>query len=273
MQPQLTAIQLSSRQHPQQNLATVERLLADLPKERPQLVVLPEAFSCFGAGDRAQLAIAEEDGNGDIQRQLANLAQQHQVYLVAGTLPLQAGNRFAAASLCFGPDGERLARYDKIHLFDVDVADNTKQYRESRWTQPGAQIVTVDCGFAVVGMAVCYDVRFPELFKAMRQAGADIIVLPSAFTQVTGAAHWHTLIKARAIEQQVYMVAAAQYGEHENGRKTYGHSLIVDVWGQILAEQDTGEAVVTAHFDRQQLDSIRQQMPVAEQSRFTLSFK
>lgn len=234
-------------------------------------MVLPETFSCMGAGDRAQWEMAEQPGHGPVQQRLAELARQHQIYLVGGTMPLQAGERFAAASLCFGPDGKQLARYDKIHLFDVDVADNTGQYRESKWTRPGNQIVTVDCGFAVVGMAVCYDVRFPEMFKALRQAGADIVVLPSAFTQVTGAAHWHTLVTARAIEQQVFMVAPGQFGEHENGRKTYGHSLIVDPWGQVVAEQPQGEACISAEFDKAQLEKIRQQIPVAQQSRFHVS--
>lgn len=267
---------MSSRKHPQENLQTVEAQLQQLPPERPQLVVLPEAFSCFGAGDRAQLAMAETDGDGPVQSQLAMLAKRYGVYLIAGTMPLatfpdHAGERFAAASLAYGPDGKRLGRYDKIHLFDVDVADNTKEYRESTWTQPGGSIVTIDCGFAVVGMAVCYDVRFPELFKALRQAGAEIIVLPSAFTQVTGRAHWHTLVRARAIEQQVYMVAPGQVGEHENGRRTYGHSLIVNAWGEVIAEREDTEGIITAGFDRNAMLKIRQQIPVAEQSRFGVS--
>lgn len=274
----LTAIQLSSRKQPQQNLARVQQLLQQLPPQRPQLVVLPEAFSCFGAGDRAQLEMAEVDGEGPVQTALSNLARQHQITLIAGTIPLQgsgadAGKRFAAASLAYGPDGERLARYDKIHLFDVDVADNTQTYRESKWTQPGQSIVTIDCGFAVVGMAVCYDVRFPELFKALREAGADIIVLPSAFTQVTGRAHWHTLVRSRAIEQQVYMVAPGQVGEHENGRRTYGHSVIVNAWGEIIAEQADAEGVISASYDHDAVQKIRQQMPVAKQSRLAVSLK
>ncbi|MGM0525342.1 MAG: carbon-nitrogen hydrolase family protein [Pseudomonadota bacterium] len=271
MKTQLTAIQLSSRQSPEKNLQSVEQQLKAIPEGRPQLVVLPEAFSCFGAGDRAQLAMAEPYGDGPVQQRLSELARKYNVYLIGGTLPIYAGERFAAASICFGPDGKQLARYDKIHLFDVDVADNTKQYRESKWTRPGEQVVTVDCGFAVVGMAVCYDVRFPELFKALREAGADIIVLPTAFTQVTGEAHWHTLVKARAIEQQVYMVAPAQFGEHENGRRTYGHSLIADPWGQIQAEKATGEGVISAEFDPAKVKQIRQQMPVAKQSRLAVS--
>lgn len=278
MHPMLTAVQLTSLKTPAENLAKVEAHAANLPQQRPQLVVLPEAFSCFGAGDRAQLAMAEPEGQGPVQQRLSAIAKKHQITLVAGTIPLQGNGadkdqRFAAACLAYGPDGKQLGRYDKIHLFDVDVADNTKEYRESKWTQPGNSIVTIDCGFAVVGLAVCYDVRFPELFKALRQAGAEIIALPSAFTQVTGRAHWHTLVRARAIEQQVYMVAPGQVGEHENGRRTYGHSLIVNAWGEIIAEQADGEGVISAAFNREAVQQIRQQMPVAEQSRIDVSLK
>ena len=269
--PLLSAIQLSSFKTPTENLALLERLLEQLPEQRPQLVVVPEAFSCFGAGDRAQLDMAEPVGNGPVPQRLSELAKQHEIYLVGGTIPLQAGERFAAASLCYGPDGRCLARYDKIHLFDVDVADNTRQYRESRWTRAGSSIVTIDLGFAVVGMAVCYDLRFPELFKALRAKGADIILLPSAFTEVTGAAHWHSLVRARAIEQQVYMLAPNQYGEAANGRRTYGHSMIVDPWGEVMAEQADGEGVVSAYFDREKLENIRAQMPVADQTRLAVS--
>lgn len=265
---QLTALQMSSRPDPKDNLATVAALLAQLPAARPQLVVLPEAFSCFGAGDKAQLAMAEPYPHGAVQTQLAALAKQHGIYLLAGTLPVAAGERFAAASLLFGPDGRCLTRYDKIHLFDVDVADNTKQYRESQWTRPGAEVVTAATDVGVVGMSVCYDLRFPELFKALRSAGAEIIALPSAFTQVTGQAHWHALVRARAIEQQVFMVAPNQVGQHDNGRETYGHSIIVSPWGEILAEQTEGEGIISIAVNLADVASIRQQMPVAKQNQF-----
>ncbi len=267
-QVQLTALQMSSRPDPQDNLAIVAKLLEQLPAARPQLVVLPEAFSCFGAGDRAQLAMAEPYKDGEVQRQLAALAKKHKVYLVGGTLPIDAGERFSAASILFGPDGAILNRYDKIHLFDVDVADNTKEYRESKWTQPGSKVVTTETDFGVVGMAVCYDLRFPELFSALRQAGSQIIVLPSAFTQVTGKAHWHALVRARAIEQQVFIVAPGQVGEHANGRETFGHSIIVSPWGEILAEQELDEGVVSVSVDVADIESIRKQMPVAQQNQF-----
>ncbi|WP_322406860.1 carbon-nitrogen hydrolase family protein [Idiomarina sp. PL1-037] len=267
-QVQLTALQMSSRPDPQDNLAIVAKLLEQLPATRPQLVVLPEAFSCFGAGDRAQLAMAETYKDGEVQKQLAALAKKHEVYLVGGTLPIDAGERFSAASILFGPDGGILNRYDKIHLFDVDVADNTKEYRESKWTQPGSNVVTTATDFGVVGMAVCYDLRFPELFSALRQAGSQIIVLPSAFTQVTGKAHWHALVRARAIEQQVFIVAPGQVGEHANGRETFGHSIIVSPWGEILAEQELGEGVVSVSVDVADIEPIRKQMPVAQQNQF-----
>ncbi|WP_286830385.1 carbon-nitrogen hydrolase family protein [Idiomarina sp. UBA3176] len=267
-QVQLTALQMSSRPDPQDNLAIVAKLLEQLPAARPQLVVLPEAFSCFGAGDRAQLAMAEPYKDGEVQKQLAALAKKHEVYLVGGTLPVDAGERFSAASILFGPDGAILNRYDKIHLFDVDVADNTKEYRESKWTQPGSKVVTTETDFGVVGMAVCYDLRFPELFRALRQAGSQIIVLPSAFTQVTGKAHWHALVRARAIEQQVFIVAPGQVGEHANGRETFGHSIIVSPWGEILAEQELDEGVVSVSVDVADIESIRKQMPVAQQNQF-----
>ncbi len=267
-QVQLTALQMSSRPDPQDNLTTVAKLLERLPAARPQLVVLPEAFCCFGAGDRAQLDMAETYQDGEIQRQLASLAKTHGIYLVAGTIPIAAGERFSAASLLFGPDGSIVNRYDKIHLFDVDVADNTKKYRESKWTKPGTEVVTAATDLGVVGMSVCYDLRFPELFRALRQAGSDIIVLPSGFTQVTGKAHWHALVRARAIEQQVFIVAPNQVGQHDNGRETYGHSIIVSPWGEILVEQEQGEGIISASVDLADVESIRKQMPVAQQNQF-----
>ncbi|MFV1467551.1 MULTISPECIES: carbon-nitrogen hydrolase family protein [Idiomarina] len=259
---------MSSRPDPQDNLTTVAKLLERLPAARPQLVVLPEAFCCFGAGDRAQLDMAETYQDGEIQRQLASLVKAHGIYLVAGTIPIAAGERFSAASLLFGPDGSIVNRYDKIHLFDVDVADNTKKYRESKWTKPGTEVVTAATDLGVVGMSVCYDLRFPELFRALRQAGSDIIVLPSGFTQVTGKAHWHALVRARAIEQQVFIVAPNQVGQHDNGRETYGHSIIVSSWGEILVEQEQGEGIISASVDLADVESIRKQMPVAQQNQF-----
>jgi nitrilase len=267
-QVQLTALQLTSSPNPQQNLQEIEAQLQQLPDFRPQLVVLPEACLCFGAGDKRQREIAELPGVGPMQDGLAELAKRFNVWLIGGTMPLiddVDDTKFSAASLVFNPQGECVARYNKMHLFDVDVADKTKSYRESHWTEAGDSVVTVTTEFGTIGLAVCYDVRFPELFRALRNAGADIFVLPSAFTQVTGNAHWHVLTRARAIEQQCFMVAAAQAGEHENGRQTYGHALVIDGWGRILAETETLQpGLATALVNTDSLHKIRLDIPVAK---------
>ncbi|WP_404408896.1 carbon-nitrogen hydrolase family protein [Pseudidiomarina marina] len=267
-QVQLTALQMTSSPHLQQNLQEIEQQLKTLPDFRPQLVVLPEASLCFGAGDKRQRELAELPGDGPMQQGLAELAKRYNIWLVGGTIPLidsPEDKKFSAASLVFNPQGECVARYNKMHLFDVDVADNTKSYRESNWTDAGDAVVTVPTEFGTLGLAVCYDVRFAELFRALRTAGADILVLPSAFTQVTGQAHWHVLTRARAIEQQCFVVASAQAGEHDNGRQTYGHALVIDGWGRILAETETMQpSIATALVDTASLHKIRQDIPVAE---------
>lgn len=260
---------MTSQPSPQANLAIIDQLFQQLPSQRPQLVVLPEACLCFGAGDKYQRELAEHYGEGELQTALAALAKAHGVYLVAGTLPLLAEperRKFSAASLVFNPDGECIAHYNKIHLFDVDVADATKSYRESNWTQAGDQVVTVTTEFGKLGLAVCYDVRFPELFRELRTQGAEVLVVPSAFTQVTGAAHWHVLTRARAIEQQCALVAAAQVGVHANGRETYGHALVIDAWGRVLSECDGQQSpcLATAEVDLGELATIRKNIPVAK---------
>ena len=259
---------MTSSPKPNQNLQTIETLLKQLPEHRPQLVVLPEACLCFGAGDQRQRELAELPAKGPMQEGLAELARRYNVWLVGGTIPIinhPDDKKFYASSLVYSPQGECVARYNKIHLFDVDVADNTRSYRESNWTEAGTEVVTVATEFGTLGLAVCYAVRFPELFRALRSAGADILLLPSAFTQVTGAAHWHVLTRARAIEQQCYMVAAAQAGEHENGRQTFGHALVIDAWGRILAETDqTQPSFATARVSVADIHKIRQDIPVAD---------
>lgn len=259
---------MTSSPNPSDNLQQIDQLLSQLPSQRPHLVVLPEACLCFGAGDKRQRELAELPGQGPMQEGLAELAKRHQLWLVGGTIPLidtAEAEKFSAASLVFNPQGECVARYNKMHLFDVDVADNTRSYRESHWTQAGTEVVTVPTEFGTLGLAVCYDVRFPELFRALRAQGADIFVLPSAFTQVTGSAHWQVLNRARAIEQQCYMVAGAQAGVHDNGRETYGHALVIDPWGRILAEtNDLQPSWATASANLSEIKPIRQNIPVAD---------
>ncbi|TKB47924.1 carbon-nitrogen hydrolase family protein [Thalassotalea mangrovi] len=265
------------------NFASIDRLLtaatANVPQGEPHLVVLPECCLFFGGAEKAQLQLAEPLGEfslGSMQYRLAQLARKHRCNLLAGSVPTIANNgeRFHASSLLFSDQGILLGDYQKLHLFDVQVNDNTKSYLESRYTEPGNKITVIDIGGVKVGLAICYDVRFPELFRALRQQGAQVICLPSAFTQVTGEAHWQPLLQARAIENQVYMVAAAQQGEHVNGRRTHGHAMVVDPWGecQVIKPDADGHGLVTHRYDQQLLSQVRESIPVAQHNRFSLTF-
>ena len=234
------------------------------------MVVLPECCLLFGGHESQQLQYAGIEDEGELKHALATLAQRYQVYMVAGTIPMRADDhRVFSRSYLFSDTGVTLGSYDKLHLFDVDVADGTKTYRESDTFHPGLRITVVDTPFGKVGLAICYDIRFPDLFRALRLAGAEIIVLPSAFTKVTGEAHWQVLLQARAIETQCYVLGAGQWGQHNQGsRETWGHSMIVDPWGKVIAERPEGLGWVQAEIDLQQIAKIRQQMPVLGHNRF-----
>ena len=273
---QLTALQLCSSPDPADNLQQIAELLQQIPAHRPQLVALPEGALCFAGADGANLAIAEpladqHKAAGPLQQQLSQLARQHQIYLLVGTLPTQSADptRFSASSLLFGPDGAVLADYQKIHLFDADVSDHTASYRESAATMPGDKVTVADLGELKAGLAICYDVRFPGLFQLLRQQGMNLLCLPSAFTTVTGAAHWHTLLRARAIETQCFLLAPAQTGTHANGRQTYGHSLIIDPWGQVLADAGTLPGLISVRIDLNEVAGVRSKMPLAAHNQFT----
>lgn len=280
---QLTALQLCSSPDPADNLRQIADLLQQLPPARPQLVALPEGALCFAGADGANLAIAEPlGGTGEplkdqqpLQQQLSAMARLHHIYLLVGTLPTrtaEAANtepvRFCASSLLFGPDGHLLSDYQKIHLFDADVSDNTASYRESATTKPGDKVTVADLGAVKAGLAICYDVRFPGLFAQLRQQGMNLLCLPSAFTTVTGAAHWHTLLRARAIETQSFVLAPAQTGTHASGRQTYGHSLIIDPWGQVLADAGTEPGLISVRIDLQEVANVRRKMPLALHNQF-----
>ncbi len=267
----LTAIQLSSVANVESNLAKISTLLAEITDninttdKVEHLVVLPECCLFFGAKDSEQLTLAKTSSPGnDLGKALAHLAKRFQVYLVAGTIPLltESADKFTNSSCVFNPKGKLIAQYDKIHLFDVNVSDNTKSYQESKFTQPGNKISVVDTDFANIGLSVCFDLRFPNLFQQLAMAGADIITVPSAFTKVTGKAHWQTLLRARAIENQVYIIAAGQEGVHENGRETWGHSMIINPWGEIEQVIATGEGYVSVDYQPDELTRIRQSMPL-----------
>ena len=268
----VAVIQLASQDNILVNLANARRLLEQAAEAGARLAVLPENFAAMGRGDLPAVGRAEAEGSGPILPWLRQAARDLRLWIVAGTLPLppdgQPQARPRACSLLIDEQGERVARYDKLHLFDAEVADSRGRYRESDDYAAGEYLVVADTPVGRLGMTVCYDLRFPELFIALRQAGAELISVPSAFTEPTGAAHWQALIRARAIETQCYMLAAAQGGDHPGGRKTYGHSSIVDFWGRVLVEQPVGGAAICAGLDPVEQAAVRQRMPVLSHRRF-----
>lgn len=269
---QISLLQCQSSRDVSANLAFIASQLAVLPRKdnEPQLVVLPECSLLFGGHESQQLEHAGTDHQSTLKTALADLAKQYRVYLIAGTIPMRADDgRVYSRSYMFDDNGMTLGCYDKLHLFDVDVADGTKTYRESDTFHPGNAITVIDTPFGKVGLAICYDIRFPDLFRALRLAGADFIALPSAFTKVTGEAHWQVLLQARAIETQCFMLGAGQWGQHNEGsRETWGHSMIVDPWGRVIAELPEQCGWVQASVDLSELAKIRQQMPVMGHNRF-----
>jgi len=274
----LTAIQVISSDCIEQNFAQIIAQLASLPilpDGQQHLVLLPENALCF-ANRPHYLAVAEVLGDGSVQARLSALANEYQCTLVCGSFPIQSAqaDKIFTTTLVYSTEGELIAHYHKMHLFDADVSDAQAVYRESDTFIPGEAIKVIDCGFATIGLAICYDLRFPALFQQLVNAGAEVIVLPAAFTNVTGEAHWQALLQARAIETQCYLVAANQGGEHFTDhadlspRSTYGHSMIIDPWGEILAQAKRGNDTVQANFERAHLQTIRKKMPVQQHSRF-----
>jgi predicted amidohydrolase len=270
MMSDLVAIQITSTPNIKHNLELIEHQLKQL-ENKLQLVVLPECFAFFGARDKAQIDIAETLDTGPIQIALSALAKRYNKWIVAGTLPIKslrndtdrsAKTKFYAASLVYNNEGVRVSRYDKIHLFDVSVNDNTGDYKESATTLPGQKVITFDSPWGTVGQIVCYDLRFPELIQKMPQL--DVLVVPSAFTRRTGEAHWHPLLQARSIENQCYVVASDQTGVHNNGRETYGNSCIYSPWGELLANLPANEGWVAAKYDKTLLANIRKEMPIQQ---------
>lgn len=267
----LAVIQMVSQDDVLTNLRLARRMLERAAQGGARLVVLPENFAAMGRRDLAAIGRAEALGEGPILPWLKQAARDLSLWIVAGTLPLppddDAEGKPRACSLLIDEQGERAARYDKLHLFDVDVSDNRGRYRESDDFVHGQRIVVADTPVGRLGMTVCYDLRFPELYSALREAGAELISAPAAFTAVTGAAHWQVLIRARAIETQCYVLAAGQGGEHPGPRQTYGHSAIIDPWGVVLAEQEQGDAALLASRDAAEQAAIRQRMPVQQHRR------
>jgi len=271
----LAVIQLVSQDDVLANLANARHLLEQAAASGARLAVLPENFAAMGRHDYAAIGRAEAEGSGPILPWLKQAARDFKLWIVAGTLPLPPDGQPAAkphaCSLLIDEHGDCVARYDKLHLFDVDVADSRGRYRESDYYAHGAQVVVADTPVGRLGLTVCYDLRFPELYAALREAGAELISAPSAFTAMTGAAHWQILVRARAIETQCYLLAANQGGIHPGPRETFGHSAIVDPWGRVLGEQAQGEALLLASRDVAEQAAIRQRMPVHSHRRFSVS--
>lgn len=267
----IAAIQMASGPNIQANLEEAAKLIENAVARKAQLVVLPENFAVMAMTEQERVDQAEKPGEGIMQAFLANQSRKHGIWLVGGTIPMvsEVNGKARAASLLYNDRGEQVARYDKIHMFDVLIEDklSNESYNESKTTEAGSDTVVVDTPFGKVGMAVCYDLRFPELFRTMNDQGMEICVLPSAFTAITGKAHWEPLVRARAIENQCYMIAAAQGGFHINGRKTYGDSMIVDAWGNILGRLPSGSGVVVAEIDRDFLQNTRKNFPVLKHRR------
>ena len=261
----VAAIQMVSTASLAHNIAAASRLVADAARQGAQLVLLPEYWPIMGLHEADKIALAEQPEIGPIQRCMADLARQHSIWIIGGTLPMAANEagKIRNSTLVYNPAGECVVRYDKMHLFSFSRGDEA--YDEARTIAPGGEVVTFEAPFGRVGLSVCYDLRFPELYRALGQCA--LIVVPAAFTYTTGQAHWELLLRARAIENQCYVLAAAQGGQHENGRRTWGHSMLIDPWGEIKAVLAEGEGVVCGHLDLAFLESVRVSLPALQHRR------
>ncbi|TEW54327.1 carbon-nitrogen hydrolase family protein [Psychromonas sp. RZ22] len=279
MNCKLTAIQIISSECVDANFEQIEIQLASMPKSNElihHLVLLPENALCLGTR-QDYFNSAENLGNGPCQTRLSQLAKQYNCTLICGSFPIKSDqtDKIYTCSLVYSPQGELLESYNKIHLFDADVTDTQGAYRESDTFIAGQEVKVIDLGFTKVGLAICYDLRFPGLFQALIELGAEIILLPAAFTHATGEAHWQALLQARAIETQCYFIAANQGGEHFSehltykSRFTYGHSMIIDEWGEIKTQLTIGNGFIQTDFDKKKLQNTRKNMPVQQHNQFS----
>ncbi|WP_462170317.1 carbon-nitrogen hydrolase family protein [Pseudoalteromonas xiamenensis] len=261
------ALQMNATCNAQENIDFIDEQISALNLQEPALICLPEACLAFcrNVAENQKLATEHEMW----LKTFGELCLRHNVWLAIGSMPVPAPDgRYYAASILLNNDGQIVGDYHKLHLFDVTVADGTGNYHESKGTAPGQHIQVLKTPFGKIGLSICYDMRFPSLFQQLRALGAEIILVPSAFTTVTGEAHWHVLLRSRAIETQCYVIAAAQVGLHENGRQTYGHSLIVSPWGNVVSELGSGVGMIQAELDFDKLQEIRQAMPLVNHNRF-----
>ena len=261
----VAAIQMVSSPSIEENIATATRLIAEAAAQGAELVLLPEYWAIMGMQETDKLAHAENFGAGPLQAFMREQAQQHGLWLIGGTLPLQSpeAGKVLNTTLVYSPQGECLARYDKMHLFGFCHGDEA--YDEARTISHGHATGSVELPFGRVGLSVCYDLRFPELYRAL--GDCTLLVVPAAFTYTTGQAHWEILLRARAIENQCYVLAAAQGGTHANGRRTWGHSMLIDPWGEVLACLPEGEGSICGELDLQKLQRVRKNLPALQHRR------
>ncbi|OEE21157.1 carbon-nitrogen hydrolase family protein [Aliivibrio fischeri] len=262
-------VQMTSGAEPDENIKQLKLKLKGLQLQGAKLVLTPENCIVFGKKDDYE-RYAEPVGKGVLQDQLSALARHYQLWLVIGSFPTRNENgSLSTTSLVFDDNGHLVEHYNKLHMFDVDVEDRHQSYRESDTFTAGDDIKVVDTPIGKVGLSICYDVRFPQLYSELRKQGAEIILVPAAFTKVTGYAHWDILLRSRAIETQCWVLAAGQWGKHGAGRETWGHSMIIDPWGNKVTAQQEGTGVIIADIDLEQMNQIRKKMPVAQHARLT----
>ena len=259
----VAAIQLNSGANVDTNLETVDRLLGDAAADGASLAVLPENFALMPERSRDKASHAETPGEGPIQAFLSDASRRHGLWIIAGSMPFASpeAERVYGACPVYDSDGRQRACYRKIHLFDVKLPDREESYRESHSMFPGEDLVIVDTPLGTVGLTICYDLRFPEMYRSLVDKGAVAFTVPAAFTAVTGAAHWCVLLRARAIENLAYVIAPGQYGTHPDNRATYGHSMIIDPWGKVLAEADDRECHIAADVDPDMPGRLRAEFP------------
>lgn len=255
----IAAIQMISTPVPTENIATARRLMQEAAAAGAKLLLLPEYWPLMGLHETDKVGIAEEAGQGPLQAFMADMAHTLDVWLIGGTIPLQApdATKVLNTTLVYDPQGQQVARYDKIHLFGFSKGEES--YEEARTIVAGEQVSSFDAGFGEVALSICYDLRFPELFRVL--GTCSLIVVPAAFTYTTGQAHWEILLRARAIENQCYVLACGQGGKHVNGRRTWGHSMLIDPWGKVVDVLEEGEGIVSGEVDESLIASIRESLP------------
>ncbi len=263
----IAGIQMASGPHVSANLSEAERLIEIAAAQGAKLIALPENFAIMGLKDTDKVKVREKEGTGQIQRFLAKMAKRHQVWLIGGSIPMECedAKKVRTACLVYDPTGKQVGRYDKIHLFNLDLGN--EHYHEDDTIEPGDKVVVLDTPLGKIGLSICYDLRFPELYRAMGKV--DLIVIPAAFTDTTGKAHWETLVRARAIENLCYVLAPAQGGYHLSGRETHGNSMIVDPWGVVLDRLPRGSGVVVAGINPAYQASLRKSLPALKHRTLT----